>query len=155
MVELVNALAMVGEFSTIRVALAGSGLELPSNVVTAPIAMVLTYEPATAAVTGTVIKQVEFAAKVPPVKLTVPPPGVAVSVPPQALPVAPAATVTPAGRVSVKPPAVRGKFTELKTEILSVEIPPVPMVLGLKFLLILTLRCTVRVALGALVLVAN
>ena len=60
--------------------------------------------PVAAAVTGTLRVQSELIANAPPDSATALPPTAAVKVPPQVLVVAPAATFTPAGKVSVKVP---------------------------------------------------
>lgn len=103
-----NALAMVGGPSTVKVTVPVVALLAPSSVV-ASVAL-LFLAPVVVPVTLTVRVQLVVAFRVAPDRLTVLPPGAAVAVPPQVvLKLFGVATTSPAGSVSVKPMPFNGK----------------------------------------------
>ena len=103
--------------------------------------MVFVYGPSVVPVTRTVITHsvcrldVGRAFTVPPIRITWSSPGKACSDPPQVLVAAGlAASVRPAGRVSVRATAVRVEVVRLRTRRVSVEVPPWAILVGEKLL---------------------
>jgi hypothetical protein len=110
---------------------------LPCELVKAPAAIVLTYDPVADAVTDTFTVQVPLlGGMVPPVSATVLPPAAAVAVPPQVvITLEGLAIVTPLGNESVNVAADAAAPPLLPSVIVNVEVPVAVMVVGEKPLL--------------------
>ena len=136
MVLAANAFATVSPALTVSVALAAAPLLPELAVVTAPIAIELLYVPAIALVTFTVTVQEPDAGIVPPESATLVPPLVAVTAPPAQLvaPVAGVALTRPGGYVSVNAAPVIAVAFGLVNVTVSVEVPLMPIEVGLKAL---------------------
>jgi len=118
----------------------------PSVELIAPVVLLLT--PVVVAVTSTFTVQFEFAARVPPVKVSVVSPALGVKVPPQAVvALGVAATCNPDGRVSLNAIPVKAvvRFGLVMVKV-RVDTPPVQIVVGLNALDIVGAPTTVIMA---------
>lgn len=146
-----NAFATVGGERGVTVSVALAAAEFaPALEVTAPAAIVFTYEFAAALVTTTVTVQLPFAGMVPPDSATEPEPAVAVTVPPQLVAGAGAAALTrPKGYVSVKAAAEAATPFGFVNVIVSVDVPATMNDAGAKLFATVGVALTEREAVAA------
>jgi hypothetical protein len=144
MLDAPNAFEMVGGATTVMLAVPAA--PLPVSVELAVVELFFT--PAVVPVTFSLTLQNALAAKLPPLRLKLPLPLVApVTVPPQLLLDPPAATVSPAGRLSVNETPVRARLVLLLVIVSDKLVVPLSgMVVAPKDLLTLGGVATVRFA---------